>query len=404
LPLHINALKSAKAVAEYYDDVKSLSEYHAVAVGIWGGKGAELLGLKGEVTKEAFVDLLENRNPTTKKPLTARTKKNRRAAYEVTVSVPKSLSLYMEFSGDMFFERLPRETFKEVMAEIETAVQTRVRKDGADHDRTTGNLTYAWFIHREARPVEGISDCQWHIHCIVVNATFDEQENQWKAIQMGNVKTDAPFYQAAFNSRLAEKLMTSGYAIRRTKNDFELANVSRELIDKFSKRHAKIKELEVALESELEQSAVTWSKKSGLNYDKALGKVKAELGKKSREKKSTALLKDEELRANWRERMTPAERESLQIDRVKGPSEGFLEAEVAKELTLESLEGVSNRPNRERELRVAAALLRRGIGRVSIAAAKIWTHAMRLVAQRLYPRNQSQLWNQPQHLNPSFNL
>jgi conjugative relaxase-like TrwC/TraI family protein len=94
LPLDIKPLKSSKAVAEYYDDVKSLCEYHAVAVGIWGGKGAELLGLKGEVTKEAFVDLLENRNPTTKKALTARTKKNRRAAYEVTVSVPKSLSLH----------------------------------------------------------------------------------------------------------------------------------------------------------------------------------------------------------------------------------------------------------------------------------------------------------------------
>jgi conjugative relaxase-like TrwC/TraI family protein len=277
-------------------------------------------------------------------------------------SACQSRSLYMEFSGDKFFERLPRETFKEIMAEIEAGVQARVRKDGADYDRTTGNLTYAWFIHREARPVDGISDCQWHIHCIEVNATFDERKKQWKAIQMGNIKTDAPFYQAAYTSLLTEKLMASSYAIRRTKNDFELANVSRELIDKFSRRHAKIKELEVALDAELEESAVTWSKKSGVSYEKTLGAVKAELGKKSREKKSTALLKDEELRANWRERMTPAERESLQIDRVKGPSEGFLEAEVAKELTLESLEEVSDKPRQERELHVAAALLRRGLG------------------------------------------
>ncbi|HEY6840452.1 MAG TPA: relaxase domain-containing protein, partial [Chthoniobacterales bacterium] len=56
----------------------------------------------------------------------------------------------------------------------------RVRKDGADYDRTTGNLIYAWFIHREARPVDGISDCQWHVHCIVVNATFDEQEKLFR--------------------------------------------------------------------------------------------------------------------------------------------------------------------------------------------------------------------------------
>jgi TrwC relaxase len=218
---------------------------------------------------------------------------------------------------------------------------------------------------------------------------------------MGSVKTDAPFYQAAFNSRLAEKLIEHGYAIRPTATDFELTNVSRELIEKFSKRHAKIKELEVALEDELEQSAVTWSKKSGINYDKALGKVKAELGKKSREPKSTAILKDQELRQNWRDRMTPAELESLQIDKVKGPSEGFIEAEVAKELTIESLEEVIMRPiglketpsesvvralspigdnpeSRPRELHIAAALLRKGIGRVTISDAKTWASTTRL--------------------------
>jgi hypothetical protein len=257
-------------------------------------------------------------------------------------------------------------------------------------------MVYAWFIYREARPVDGISCCQWHVHAIAVNATFDAVENQWKALEMGNVKTDAPFYQAAFNSVLAEKLMASGYAIRRTGDDFELANVSRELIDKFSKRHAKIKELEVALETELEQTALTWSKKSGINYEKTLGKVKAELAKKSREKKSTALLKNKKLRNNWGKRMTPKECESLQIDKVKvGPSVGFLEAETAKELTLESLEedhhfgtpdeklsdvkDSPKRPKETRELHVAAALLRRGIGKVSLAAAKIWAHTMHLV-------------------------
>jgi hypothetical protein len=30
-----------------------------------------------------------------------------------------------------------------------------------------------------------------------------------------NIKADAPFYEAAFNARLASKLVESGYAIRR---------------------------------------------------------------------------------------------------------------------------------------------------------------------------------------------
>ena len=61
-----------------------------------------------------------------------------------------------------------------------------------------------------------------HIHGFTFNATFDSQENRWKA--------DSPFYEAAFNARLASKLIESGYPIRRTDRDFELASVSRELI------------------------------------------------------------------------------------------------------------------------------------------------------------------------------
>jgi acyl-coenzyme A synthetase/AMP-(fatty) acid ligase len=45
------------------------------------------------------------------------------------------------------------------------------------------------------------------------------------------------------NARLAGKLLQSGYGIRRTDRDFELASVSRELIEKFSKRTRAIEQL-----------------------------------------------------------------------------------------------------------------------------------------------------------------
>jgi hypothetical protein len=63
--------------------------------------------------------------------------------------------------------------------------------------------------------------------------------------QFMNLKADAPFYEAAFNARLASKLLAPGYGIRRTDRDFELESVSRELIEKFSKRTRKIEELAI---------------------------------------------------------------------------------------------------------------------------------------------------------------
>jgi hypothetical protein len=40
------------------------------------------------------------------------------------------------------------------------------------------------------------------------NATFDQEENRWKAVQFGNIKSDGPWYEAVFHARLAEKLET----------------------------------------------------------------------------------------------------------------------------------------------------------------------------------------------------
>jgi conjugative relaxase-like TrwC/TraI family protein len=116
------------------------------------------------------------------------------------------------------------------MADIEDRMETRVRIAGQDSERVTGNMVYASFIHTATRPIDGIPDPHYHIHTYVFNATFDSEEERWKAGEFGGLKRDAPFFEAAFNSRLAEKLMKAGYGIRRTDRDFELASVCRELI------------------------------------------------------------------------------------------------------------------------------------------------------------------------------
>jgi hypothetical protein len=56
----------------------------------------------------------------------------------------------------------------------------------------------------------------------VFNATFDPVEERWKAGQFMNLKADAPFFEAAFNARLADKLLAEGYGIRRTERETRL--------------------------------------------------------------------------------------------------------------------------------------------------------------------------------------
>src|SRR5580698_8995498 len=53
-------------------------DYYAKDIGMWGGKGAELLGLKGEVERKDFVALDNNRWPEANgNRLTARMNKTR---------------------------------------------------------------------------------------------------------------------------------------------------------------------------------------------------------------------------------------------------------------------------------------------------------------------------------------
>jgi len=60
-----------------------------------------------------------------------------------------------------------------------------------------------------------------------MNATFDEVEKEWKALEVGNTVGDRTFYEAHFHNLLAARLDLSGYGIRRTEQHFEFASVSR---------------------------------------------------------------------------------------------------------------------------------------------------------------------------------
>ena len=110
---------------------------------------------------------------------------------------------------------------------MEAEMKTRVRKGRQDTDRTTGNMVWAEFIHTTSRPVDGIPDPQLHAHVFVFNTTWDEEEKRWKAGQFRELKRDAPYFQAAFRVRLANRLQDLGFGVERKRDDFEIAGFRR---------------------------------------------------------------------------------------------------------------------------------------------------------------------------------
>ena len=122
-----------------------------------------MLGLRGQVERADYASLCHGHKPGTKEALTQRRKEDRRPGYDFTFSVPKSISLYLALSDDKAVECMIQDAFRETMSDVEARIECRVRKNGAQEDRVTGNLVYASFVHRETRPIDGIPDPHYHI-------------------------------------------------------------------------------------------------------------------------------------------------------------------------------------------------------------------------------------------------
>ena len=288
--IRITQQNSAKGAKSYYATADYYSEGQEL-VGSWGGKGAALLGLQGTVDKFSFERLCDNLDPRTGRQLTVRTRSERTVGYDFTFSVPKSVSLLYAMSGDQGIMEAFRSAVDETMCEIETEMKTRVRIGRQDTNRTTGNMVWAEFIHTTSRPVEGIPDPQLHAHAFAFNTTYDDEEHRWKAGQFRELKRDAPYFQAAFRVRLANRLQDLGFGVERKRDDFEIAGIPPDVLKRFSRRTALIEKV---------------AKEKGiLDPEK-----KAELGAETRERKESAL-SWEQLRKEWNMRLTDSERKAL---------------------------------------------------------------------------------------------
>jgi conjugative relaxase-like TrwC/TraI family protein len=343
--LRVTASTSSSGAKRYFGENLTRSDYYIDGqeiAGLWGGKGAERMGLSGQVDAESYFALCDNRHPATGQQLTPRQKENRRVGYDWTFSAPKAVSVLYETSGDERILEAFQNSYRETLRDAESEMKTRVRSGGKNEDRVTANMVWAEFVHFTARPVDSRPSPHLHAHAYVFNTTWDEVEKRWKASQQGDLKRDADYWEAVFHTRLAKRLNDLGIATVKKGTSFTLADLPQSITDKFSERRNEIER------KAAEKGIVDAEGKHAIGYwgreHKTLDQGKAEL------------------RAEWASRLSEEEREALDTVMAGGGSRAraIAPAEAMEYCLDHSFERVSAIS----EKRLKAEALRYGVGSV----------------------------------------
>ena len=155
---------------------------------------------------------------------------------------------------------------------LEAYATTRVRKDGKQEDRVTGNLVWYGVEHAETRPTVDPrypAGHKWHemplpdrhVHCFIPNVTFDEQEQRWKAVKFRPIMDIRKYFDRCYDSILARRLTDLGYETETEWNDkgkyysWDIKGIPGPLKVKNSRRSVEIDALEAQVAADRKEAA-----------------------------------------------------------------------------------------------------------------------------------------------------
>lgn len=231
-------LKGADAGVYY---VEALPNYYLDSgepAGRWHGRGAERLGLVGEVGDVAFLALMAGLDPRHTKDVPLGMPFNARSVrgFDVTASAPKSVSvLFAVGDGD---------TRRHVLAAHDTAVEsmlcwvedhahTRFRINGEVAVVDAEGIIAATFRQHTSRAL----DPQLHTHVVISNKVISP-DDRWLALDARTLKLDqrtlSAIYHATLRSELTGRL---GVGWREAVNGIaEMAHIDDEILVECSSR------------------------------------------------------------------------------------------------------------------------------------------------------------------------
>src|SRR6185503_16918340 len=230
--LTISPPLSAGQAKDYYTQkfTNAQENYYSEAgevKGRWCGRLADEWNLKGEVTSEQYDRLVMGQHPLTGEQLITSVKareiideygnkkitSTHRAAWDATISAPKSVSLAAKVGNDEGLLESHRAGVNETARRFEEYVQAR--GGGNNPAITTGKMIAIQFEHTSARPDRegGYAAPQLHTHIVFFNMTQSE-DGKVRSVDPDQLYKSQTFGTAVYRAHFAEKLQALGYEIR----------------------------------------------------------------------------------------------------------------------------------------------------------------------------------------------
>ena len=239
----ISSVRSAGGAATYFAKDDYYTGEGTAEFSAWGGKGADMLGLAGEVGKQPFQELLQGQLPDGS---LVNQVEGRRMGLDLTFSMPKSASVLALVGGDSRLLEEHRQAVRETMQWVEKThaeVRSYERSRNGEPVRS-GNLVWAMFEHDTSRKL----DPQSHIH-VVVAAISQAANGDWRALFNGAIWSANATIGSVYHAQFREKVEALGYGTELSgkHGQFEISDVPREVSRAFSQRREEILERVAAL-------------------------------------------------------------------------------------------------------------------------------------------------------------
>lgn len=219
---------------EYYSD-------HGEPEGRFTGTGSRVFNLHGKVIdKDIYDKLMDGYSPDGSKLVQNAGKKDRRCAWDVTFSAPKSVSIYWacgtpEQQKDI--EKAMRQSVQKTIAMMEyKAAMTRRGKGSKLYEKPVG-LIMATFEHCTNR----MQEPNLHTHLLVKNLA-PRKDGTFGSIDSYKIYRWIKPFGSVFRAELAYQLVKLGYDIEPDGESFRVIGVSQELCDAYSSRSKAIQE------------------------------------------------------------------------------------------------------------------------------------------------------------------